>query len=397
MSKTSNTKKVNITFTNTKNAKCKYAVTKKSIGLSTIVISNSKLDIIKQANRQGVRLDYKNIELIEEIKPLEIKEEKSNYKTSKQVNPDKKLVTSYSILQLRLDIAKHNRIISEKTKKELEDAKQLIANYKNSVLVLNDAPIELYAGTQYNAMDIDARQIFSFYYLSIIELNQKEDILYKSISSVKKSINDAIKDIEDNMDTPDNAIYTIEDVDVLNKKLVSLNNNLLEVRTINKINKCKVYDFLPKGLYNSYVNYINELKNTCKKDIEDTNAYKNYFRCIYQWFVSMDVKPSKNEIDRIIRLLGIAGSRTNLRKNKTNLTYIFTVENFVNNFVSIIVERLIKQKVINIDVIKSIKCTKIEDNIINILADKIINFYNGDIIADAANDNNDAASDNNTK
>lgn len=375
-----------ITFTNVKNATKNFKVVKKSINLSTNVIANTKSEIIKQASIQGVKLDYSNITLINDVAPTKKQKEdakkvvNTTSKPAKQVNPNKTLVTPYTILQLKLDVAKHNATISEKIKNSLEDVKNIVTRYKNSVATLSNTPMVFNKGTQYNSMNIDARQLFAFYYLSLIELNQKEDILYKRISSVKTNISDAIKDLEDNMDTPDNATYTIEYIENENKKLVAFNNQLATIRSINRISKSKLYNFLPKGLYNLYVAYIDELKNVNNNDVKTTSEYKAYFRCIYDWFVSMGVRPSENEIDRLIRLIGVAGYNTNLRKNNKQLTYIFSIENFVNSFVHIIIERLIKQRVVNLDVIKNIKCTKISDSIINILADKLIQFYNGDNI-----------------
>ena len=113
--------------------------------------------------------------------------------------------------------------------------------------------------------------MFAFYYLSLIELNNKEDILYKRISNVKTNISDAIKDIEDNLDTPDNAIYSLEYVKEENQKLIAFNNQLATVRSINRISKSKIYNFLPKGLYNLYVAYINELKNVNNNDVKNTS------------------------------------------------------------------------------------------------------------------------------
>ena len=375
-----------ITFTNVKKATKKFNVVKKSIELSTTVIANTKSEIIKQASAQGVKLDYSNITLLEDAAPTKKQKEdikkivNNNNRASKQVNPNKTLITPYTLLQLKLDIAKHNATISEKIKKSLEDVKSIVTRYKNSVATLSDAPMLFNKGTQYNSMNIDARQVFAFYYLSLIELNNKEDVIYKKISNVKTNISDAIKDLEDNMDTPADATYTMDYVKEENQKLIAFNNQLATVRSINRISKSKIYNFLPKGLYNLYVAYINELKNVNNNDVKNTSEYKAYFRCIYDWFVSMKVRPSENEIDRLIRLIGIAGYNTNLRKNNKQLTYIFNIENFVNSFVNIIVERLIKQRVINLDVIKNVKCTKISDSIINILADKLINFYNGDNI-----------------
>lgn len=375
-----------ITFTNVKNATKKFNVVKKSINLSTSVIANTKSEIIKQASAQGVKLDYSNITLIDDAS-LTKKQKKDMEKVvttaskpAKQVNPNKSLVTPYTLLQLKLDIAKHNATISEKIKNSLEDIKSIVTRYKNSVATLSDTPMLFNKGTQYNSMNIDARQLFAFYYLSIIELNNKEDILYKRISNVKTNISDAIKDIEDNMDTPADATYTMDYIKEENQKLVAFNNQLATVRSINRISKTKIYNFLPKGLYNLYVAYIDELKNVNNNDVKTTSEYKNYFRCIYDWFLSMNVRPSENEIDRLIRLIGIAGYNSNLRKNNKQLTYIFSIENFINSFVHIIVERLIKQRVINLDVIKNVKCSKISDSIVNMLADKLITFYNGDNI-----------------
>lgn len=376
----------NITFTNVKNASKTFKVVKKSINLSTSVIANTKSEIIKQASAQGVKLDYSNITLISDAAPTKKQKEDAKKvvtttsKPAKQVNPNKALVTPYTLLQLKLDIAKHNTTISEKVKKSLDDVKSIVTRYKNSVATLSNTPMLFNKGTQYNAMDINARQVFAFYYLSLIELNNKEDILYKRISSVKTNISDAIKDIEDNLDTPADATYTIEYIEEEQKKLVAFNNQLATVRSINRISKSKLYNFLPKGLYNLYVAYIDELKNVNNNDVKTTSEYKAYFRCIYDWFISMGVTPSENEIDRLIRLVGIAGYNSNLRKNNKTLTYIFSIENFVNSFVHVIIERLIKQRVVNLDVIKEVKCKKLSDSIINILADKIVNFYNGENI-----------------
>lgn len=380
--------KKQITFTNVKNATKKFNVVKKSINLSTSVIANTKSEIIKQASIQGVKLDYSNITLIDDATPTK-KQKKDMEKvvtttsrSAKHVNPNKALVTPYTLLQLKLDIAKHNATISEKVKKSLDDVKSIVTRYKNSVATLSDTPMQFNKGTQYNSMNIDARQLFAFYYLSIIELNNKEDILYKKISNVKTNISDAIKDIEDNMNTPADATYSLEYIENENKKLVAFNNQLATVRSINRISKAKIYNFLPKGLYNLYVAYIDELKNVNNNDVKNTVEYKAYFRCIYDWFLSMNVTPSENEIDRLIRLIGVAGYNTNLRKNNKQLTYIFSIENFVNSFVHIIIERLIKQRVVNLDVIKHIKCTKLSDSIVNMLADKLITFYNSN---DASN------------
>ena len=132
-----------ITFTNVKNATKKFNVVKKSIDLSTTIIANTKSEIIKQASAQGVKLDYSNITLISDAAPTE-KQKKdmekvisATNKPAKQVNPNKTLVTPYTLLQLKLDIAKHNATISEKIKKSLEDVKSIVTRYKNSVATLS--------------------------------------------------------------------------------------------------------------------------------------------------------------------------------------------------------------------------------------------------------------------